>query len=110
MSKKHVDAYYKQICAQYMALKEEIKEFEKECSDGLVAPEKLDELKATIQPLMDNYQRISYIMYLFNLPNSKDKQKAYHRVSRKQLEKLDKKFSLESAIEENKSILDSLKK
>lgn len=105
MSKKHVDAYYKQVCEQYMQLKQEIKDFEKECSEGIVAPEKLDQLKQTLRPLMDNYQRISYIMYLFNLPNKKEKQKKYHKVNIKTLSKLDKKFSTEASIDENKNVL-----
>ena len=110
MSKKHVDAYYKQVCEQYMQLKKEIKDFEKECSEGMIEPEQLDNLKQNVQPLMDNYQRISYIMYLFNLPNKKDKQKSYHKVNVKKLSKLEERFSTESAIRENSKVIEEVDK
>ena len=109
MSVKHVKLYYKEICDQYSDLLQELKDFEKEAQEGLIEPERIDNIKETIQPLMNNYQRISYIMYLLNLPNKKEKAVKYKRQNNKLLNTLSKDNSLEKTIEENSEVINKLK-
>ena len=44
MSVKHVKLYYKEICDQYSDLLQELKDFEKEAQEGLIEPERIDNI------------------------------------------------------------------
>ena len=79
MSVKHVKKYYQQVCDQYSQMIEELKDFEKEAGEGLFPPERIDQIKVSIEPLKINYERWSYMMYLLNLPNKSVKKKKYER-------------------------------
>ena len=73
MAVKDVVEYYNQVANQYTLLIEDLKDFEKECQEGIVEPEKLDQIKDNIQPLINNYNTLSYIMFLLNQPTRKEK-------------------------------------
>ena len=77
MSKEHVNAYYQEVCQNYIEMNEAIKDMEDECNRGLVDPDKLEEMKKMIEPLKNNYMTLSYIMFLFNKPKRKKKEKKY---------------------------------
>ena len=71
MSVKDVKLYYDEVCQQRQEMLDEIHDFEIECQKGLIEPERLDQIKETIQPLLNNYQTLSYIMFLLNKPVKK---------------------------------------
>ena len=48
MAVKDVVEYYNQVANQYTLLIEDLKDFEKECQEGIVEPEKLDQIKDNI--------------------------------------------------------------
>lgn len=79
MSRKDVENYYNQIFQDYHEMIEALKDMEKECSEGLVSPDRVEQLKQMLEPIKLNYGRISYIMFLLNKPNKKDKQKWYFK-------------------------------
>lgn len=110
MSVKHVKKYYKEIEDQYFEMLQDIKDFEKEASENLIAPERVDQLKEMISPLKINYERLSYIMYLLNLPNKKTKQKGYIQRNNKLLKEIGVNNSAASVLQENRDVLTSLKK
>lgn len=83
MSVKHVKNYFDQICDLYHELFENLKELQQEAEQGLISPEKFEQYKKTIEPIKTNYERWSYMMFLLNLPNKKEKQKVYKK-SRKE--------------------------
>ena len=83
MAKKHVDEYFNTISNQYKMMLDEIHDFEIECSKGLVDQERIDLVKKSVEPLMNNYMRWSYMMYLLNLPNSDKKRKSQEKRSKK---------------------------
>ena len=103
MSKKDVDAYYKQMCLDYGELVENLKEMETLVSKELISPDRIDELKKVIEPIKNNYMRISYIMYLLDMPNRKEKKKKYMKAKNQ-----DATYSLESIHKENTKILERL--
>lgn len=110
MSKRDVEKYYETICNQYHDLLNELRDFEEEATKGLIEPERLDTIKESLKPLVANYERVSYIMFLLNQPNKKEKKKKYIKQISKKLSQLDKNNSIESTIEENKEVLDSFNK
>lgn len=106
MSKKHVEQYFKTIADQYSEMLDLLKELEQQYETNIIEPERLDKIKESIVPLKTNYQRISYIMYLLNMPNRKEKQTKY----KKALEaKQYKEASLQKVKDENDSVIDNLK-
>ena len=102
MSMKHVKQYYQQICEQYNEMIEDLKELEEEAESGLIEPERIERIKAQIEPIKQNYERWAYMMFLLNQPNKKDKIKKYQRQNMKLLQSLDAKNSLEGVLEENR--------
>lgn len=110
MSKKDVDNYYNEICDQYSQLIEEIHDFEKECEQGLIEPERLDKIKENIQPLKNNYMTISYIMFLLNQPVRKSKKRAYEKRNEKLLKFIDSKYTKDGVLKQNKAVLDAFNK
>ena len=109
MSKRDVDDYFNQIVEQYHEMFESIKELEDECANGLVDPDHLENMKQLIQPLKQNYLRISYIMFLLDKPKRKKKHKQYEQFNKKLLEKIGSENTLEGIKKENEEVLNSLK-
>lgn len=110
MSKIDVMKYYNEICNQREEMIKEIHDFEIEAEKGLIEPERLDEIKKTIQPLMDNYQTLSYIMFLLNKPERKKAIRRYRKKSDIKLKDIDKEFTKEGLKKQNKEVLKDLKK
>lgn len=109
MAYKHIKEYYDKICEQYLEMKDEIRDFEIEAQNNIMEPERLDMIKEQIKPLMDNYERWSYMMYLLNLPVKKSKQKSYQERNKKFINNLNKNNSLQSVLEENKQVINKMK-
>lgn len=108
MALKDVLNYYKVVCNQYSELNTELKDFQKECEQGLIEPERLEQIQESIKPLMQNYERISYIMYLFNQPSRKKKISKYKKANQKFLDRLQKSNSLDTTIQENNEVIKSI--
>ena len=102
MAKRHVEDYFNKVADQYKEMLDELRDFEKECNEGLVEPERFDNFKKIIEPLKNNYMMWSYAMYLLNLPNRESKVTTVKR--RENKNKITCKV-----IDENKEILDKLK-
>ena len=101
MAKRHVEEYFNKIAEQYKSLLNELKDFEKECNEGLVEPERFDNFKKIIEPLKNNYMTWSYVMYLLNLPNRESKVKIIKRRDKKKIEK-------PNDLQENSKILNEI--
>lgn len=108
MSRKHFDDYYNKICSQFFSLNEVFDDLSKEVAEGMVEPERLEQLKVTIQPIKDSYQTLSYIKYLLDKPQRSHKQPRYKNVNKKLLE-ISEGHQAEDVLKNNKQILDSLK-
>ena len=109
MAYKHIKEYYNKICEQYLEMKNEIRDFEIEAQNNIMEPERLDKIKEQIKPLMDNYERWSYMMYLLNLPVKKSKQKSYQERNKKFINNLSKNNSLQNVLEENKQVISKMR-
>lgn len=108
MAVKHIKEYYEQVCDQYVLMNEELRDFQKEVENGLVEPERLDNLKKVIEPLKNNYMTLSWIMYLLNQPNRDSKERAYQQRNKKFIESLDKNFNKESIMKQNEDVIKSI--
>ena len=87
----------------------ELRDFEKLAQENMFSPERLDQIKETIKPLKDNYERWSYMMFLLNKPNRNSRVKKWQKQNEKLMKNLNTKNSVESVIEENNNVLSTLK-
>lgn len=109
MSKEHVDAYYQEVCQNYIDMNEAIKDLEEECNNGLVDPDKLEEMKKLIEPLKNNYMTLSYIMFLLNKPKRKNKEKQYVRQNEKLLKIIPTENTKSGVLKQNEEVIESIK-
>lgn len=110
MSKKHIDEYFGQVFKDYRNMLDTLKTLEKECQEGLVEPERIEQFKANILPLMNNYERVLYIKFLYDMPNRKEKVATYKRNNKKFLESIKKENMSEETLKENQEVLKVIKK
>lgn len=106
MSVKHVKQYYNEICNQYHDYISELKDFEQLCNDGLVSPETIDQAKKFLEPLKDNWEKITYFMFLLNKPNKVSKQQRYNKCFEN---KLPDKNTASKIYNQNKESIDNMK-
>ena len=110
MSVKHVKEYYNKICEDYHDMLETLREMEEEASKNIVPPEVIENLKNLVKPMKDNYERWSYMVYLLNMPNKKEKIRKYE----KQFENIERKLrennDLTALHKENEEAIEEVKK
>lgn len=109
MSVKHVRKYYEQVEQQYQDMLAEIKDFEELALKEMFDPERLEQIKETIQPMLRNYETLSYIMYLLNKPNRESKADKYERQHKKDIRKISPSATMDGVISTNNSVLEKLK-
>lgn len=100
MAKRHLIEYFDKVAKQYSEMLDELKDFENECNNGLIEPEKFEQFKEILQPLKNNYMMWSYAIYLLNLPNREKKVKIVKRRG---------KNLQDNTLKENKEVISKLK-
>ena len=109
MSVKSLENHYNQVVAQYTEMLNDLKEMEKELAEGLVDPEFIDNLKANIAPIKQNYEWWSYVMFLLHEPQRKAKKEKFRNMMKKKLDTLDPAEAPQKVLETNKGYLEPLK-
>lgn len=110
MAVKDVKEYYYEIQAQYLEMKNDLVDFDQALKDGYITEEKMQEAIDSVNALQINYDRLTYIMYLLELPKRKKKQAKYNKMNKKLLDEFQNlKADKESVKEENKSALTEFK-
>lgn len=114
MSVKHIVQYFNQVAQQREDALKTIQEVDEMCANNVLSPERLEEIKnnvqLNIQPILENYMTLSYIMYLLNMPNKKEKQKKYVKQNRKQVESIPHKNTQDGVMEENNNAIKNIEK
>ena len=72
-------------------------------------PDRLEQFKQTLQPVKLNYQTLSWIKFLLNKPNKKQKQEKYTNQQKSFLEAIGNERSPENVLKENKTTIEKLK-
>ena len=111
MSKKHFDEYFNSVVNDYKEMVDTIHELELECSQGLVDPDRVEQMKALVEPIKQNYMTLSWVMFLLNKPNKKKKEKKYNKMLINKIDLIDpnKERSPEAIKEMNKNYIKTLK-
>lgn len=109
MSVKHVKEYYRKICNDYKEMVNTLAEMEEYVQQNIISPEKLDNIKESVEAMKINYQRISWIMYLLQIPNKKEKQRKYEKQYQKSFDELSSTASTDIIHKENQSYIADIK-
>ena len=110
MALKDVKSYYYKMLSQYIESKNDLADFEAALKTCYITEDQLTEAKDDVEQMKNNVDRLAYILYLFELPNRKDKKV----LAKKRNENLEEYFSRveadESAVmDENLSLLTHLR-
>ena len=109
MAVKHIKQYYDDVCVNYLDMIKALEDLTEECNKNIVSPEKVEEFKRMVEPVKNNYLTLSYIMFLLNMPNRKEKQKKYEKQEQKRLSNIPHKNTKDGIIEENKVLINKMK-
>ena len=111
MAVKDVKEYYFKLIAQKAELEADLADFEEALKNGFITEEQMQAAKDELVPYQINLDRLTYIMYLLELPNRKAKKAKFAKQNKKILNELKKRSADEqSVISENKSALDAFRK
>ena len=105
--KKDFDEYYYKIVRQYNELQVALQDMSQQASKGMIEPERVEALKATIAPVVTSFQTLSYIKYLLDKPARKTKHKRYN-TSNKLLANSGR-MTCDNIVRHNSGIIDNLK-
>ena len=111
MAARDVKEYYFKLIAQKAELEADLADFEEALKNGFITEEQMQAAKDELIPYQINLDRLTYIMYLLELPNRKAKKVKFAKQNKKILDELGKRNADEqSVISENKSALDGFRK
>ena len=111
MAAKDVKEYYYKLIAQKAELEADLADFEEALKNGFITEEQMQAAKDELIPYQINLDRLTYIVYLLELPNRKAKKAKFANQNKKILNELEKRNADEqSVISENKSALDAFRK
>lgn len=82
MALKDVKQYYYNMLSQYIEEKQNLADFEEALKAGQITEEQMQEVLSIVSELENNYHRLSYIMYLFNIPNRDKKSKKFRQANK----------------------------
>ena len=111
MAVKDVKEYYFKLIAQKAELEADLVDFEEALKNGFITEEQMQAAKDELIPYQINLDRLTYIMYLLELPNRKAKKAKFAKQNKKIIDELERrKADEQSVIYENKSALDAFRK
>ena len=111
MALKHVKEYYLQCQAQYFEMLADAKDFDEALKGGLILQEQFDQAQSLLNVVKENYERLSYIMFLFNKPKNNKKVKKFEKQNASICNYFENSNSKkEDVLLENKNVLTEFKK
>ena len=111
MAARDIKEYYFKLIAQKAELEADLADFEEALKNGFITEDQMQAAKDELIPYQINLDRLTYIMYLLELPNRKTKKAKFAKQNKKILDELGKRNADEqSVISENKSALDAFRK
>ena len=111
MALKHVKSYYEDMLNEFLEAKENQQEMINEYKQGNINEEQLEEFNKYYNDLEVNYTRLSYIMYLFNIPARNKKLPKYIKSNKDMIDYFKKQKATKEDIRlENKDMLVEMRK
>lgn len=110
MALKDVRDYYYSMLAQYLEEKQNLEDFAEGLKEGFITEEQMQEAVEIVEKLEENYHRLTYIMYLINMPNRPSKKTGYtnqHQAILNEFKRLG--ADTDSVVSENEDMLKHFK-
>lgn len=102
--------YMFQVEAQYVEMKEDLKDFEQALKDGYITEDKLVSVKEDVERLEQNYKRLLYAAFLLEIPKRNSKKAKHKNANSTLINYFEKLGASESAvINENKSLMTKIR-
>ena len=111
MSKRHVEEYYVKMASDYTEMKNVLQQLQDSVTEqnaGIYAMQ-ISTIKEQVSLLEANYKRLSYIMFLLNMPNKKKKESGYVKREHKKLDSIPEEHREDAVEKENSDILGNIK-
>ena len=112
MAKRDVVQYYLEQEATYSQVLADIDDLEKSYKSGNIDYERYsqlrDSLSQDVQSIKDEYERLSYVMFLLNMPNRVEKKDRYKKENQAYFAYLER-YSKEKLVDETKDVLKNFK-
>ena len=112
MAKRDVVQYYLEQEATYSQMLEDVNDLEKSYKSGNMDYDRYaqlrDSLTEDIQAIKEEYERLSYVMFLLNMPNRVEKKDRYKKENQAYFAYLEK-YSKEKLVDDSKDILAKFK-
>lgn len=103
MAVKDVRQYYYTMLSQYLEEKENLEDFKEALASGNITEDQMQEALDVVSELEKNYYRLTYIMYLLDMPKKANKKAAYVRQYKNILDELEKLGADAASIKEQNS-------
>lgn len=111
MALKQVKDYYLQVQAQYLEMVDDAKDFDEALKAGMVEQSQFDQAQEMLTRIKENYERLSYIMYLFMQPKRKEKVAKFNKQNKLTQAQLEKYSGSQTTVmSENEDVLKEFKK
>ena len=107
MARKDFDEYLSMITKQYIELNEVLTDLSSELEQGMIEPERLEQLKATIAPVKNSFDTLTYIKYLLDKPTRKTKHQQYNKLNKKVIANT-QHVNKDAVIQNNTKIINNL--
>ena len=101
-----VKKYYYKMLAQYLEMKQDLADFEEALEGGFITEEQVMAAKEEVNRLEENYQRLTYIMYLLELPKRSSRREKFEKSNERFMTKFKQVGAdIDSIVTENTSCL-----
>lgn len=111
MALRDVKEYYYKVQAQYLEMKADLEDFNEALQAGHITEDQLAGVKNDVFQLEQNYNRLTYILFLLEQPRRKEKVKCFKKRNEGLLNYFtDTQSSKEEVLLENESVLVHLRK
>lgn len=79
MALKHVKEYFIEVQNQYFEMLKDVSDFDKALKAGEVEQEQFDQAQEILNRVKDNYERLAFILHLFEKPRRDKKHAKYNK-------------------------------
>lgn len=83
MAIRDVKEYYFKMLGQYMEMKADMADFEQALKDDFITEDQMQNAIDEMYKVQQNYDRLTYIMYLLELPRRESKKAKHNNSNRK---------------------------
>lgn len=110
MAVEDIREYYERVVSDYTEMKRVLNELENIKEENIkTAYVNIDDIRDKVHILESNYKRLSYIIYLLNMPKKKKKRARYSKSESNKLVNIHEKDRMSGVLKENSDIINNLK-